>query len=116
MARDDAWPAGREAYSSECAACHPAAAVVAGAFASPADWRPLADLLLTGEARLPDRGEGRLVKRHPTFEAASDERLAAILNYLLVSSPVDRDAKATQVTSTDLRAMRSRRHELQTPK
>lgn len=110
--RDDSWSGERKAYSTECASCHADATTLAGTLASGADWRPLAELLLTGETRVTERGKTRSVRRHPTFETSSDERLAAILNYVhALSGGAARDSRPIPVSSTDLRALRSRRSE-----
>jgi cytochrome c5 len=80
--------AGQLAYTAECASCHPSPAAISGSLEAHGDWRPIADLLLTGEARLIDRGGERTARRHPAFDECSDERLSAIIGYLVRNTSV----------------------------
>ena len=75
-----------EAYAAECASCHPAPGVFAKVLEPGSEWKPVAELLLTGEARFAAPGDPRVVRRHPTFETLTNERLAAILSHLVASS------------------------------
>ena len=101
---------GREAFAAECASCHRDPSALSGSLGVDRDWRPLAELLLTGEALMPGQGETRTVKRHPTFEDSTDERLAAILDY--VTREDERSGPASRVappTTTAVHSVRSKR-------
>jgi mono/diheme cytochrome c family protein len=91
--------AGRGAYDAECASCHPAASALSAALGPGGDWRPVAGLLLSGEAEFRDGEARRIVRRHPTFEHLSDERLAEILAQLAAARPP---------TAADIRSLRLR--------
>lgn len=100
---------GAREWEEDCASCHGPASSVLGALDPDRGWRPLADLLLAGEARVGPPGEPRLVKRHPMFADASDERLASLIGHL---TSLARDGAATRtapdVTPAAIRAARPR--------
>jgi hypothetical protein len=91
-----------EAYADECASCHPAPGVFAKVLEPGSGWKPVAELLLTGEARFPAPGDPRVVRRHPTFETLTDERLAAILGHVVAQGSISPGDVAAWRTSRGL--------------
>jgi hypothetical protein len=97
---------GGEGFRISCASCHPDPVPLGRTWAFPGGGRAVAALLIAGEARLKSEGVERTVRRHPTFEDLSDDRLAAIVGYVAgLSAPGERPEPATPA---DFAALRGR--------